>query len=178
VPEIRQNITHIHEHTGNVRFPANTFLDQFSAQLSRAQWTRMAVISGWIVVFCVTLSLIMRAFALRTILMLAAVVAAGVATVATLGWARHPSYDKIENLAVVTAPGTKAYTSATVTSGMVIPLPPGSEVRKIEDRGAWCYVEIPSPASQQGSLDLDPLRGWVQMNALTPFWPYDPGYLE
>ena len=34
VQEVRQNITHIHERTGNVRFPANTFLDQFSSRLT------------------------------------------------------------------------------------------------------------------------------------------------
>jgi hypothetical protein len=146
VPEIRQNITYIHERTGNLRFAANTLLDQFAARLSRSEWARMGIVSGWVVIFSVTICLLMRSFAFRTLLVLVAVVAGGTAAVAAVGWAAHPSYKKVANLAMVTVPGAKAYTAATVTSGTVSPLPPGSEVRKLEDRGAWCYVEIPGNA--------------------------------
>jgi hypothetical protein len=179
VPEIRQNITYIHERTGNLRFKANTFLDQFSARLSRTQWAQMGMISGWALLFSVALSVLMRSFALRTLWVLVGVVAVGTAAAATLGWVLHPSYEKIQNLAMVTAPGTKAYTAATVTSGSVSSLPPGSEVRKLEERGAWCYVEIPAtPQSSDDSSERHPFRGWVQMESITPCWPFDPGYLE
>jgi hypothetical protein len=179
VQEIRQNITHIHERTGNVRFTANTFLDQFASRLTRTQWLQMAVISGWVILFSVALSVLMRSFALRTLWVLLGVVALNTAAIAILGWVRHPSYQSLEKLAVVTAPGAKAYTAATVTSGSVSQLPPGSEVRKLEERGAWCYVEIPPPPqSGDDSSDRQVLRGWVQMDALTPYWPFDPAYLE
>lgn len=179
VPENRQNLTYIHERTGNLRFPANSFLDQFAALLSRGEWLRMAVVSGWIVLFCATLCLLKRAFALRTTLALASVVALAVAAVATLGWRWHPSYEKISNLALVTAPDAKAYTAATVTSGAVSKLPPGSEVRKLEDRGAWCYVEIPpNPRTADDFRERHTYRGWVQTDALAPIWPFDPAYLE
>jgi hypothetical protein len=180
VQEIRQNITHIHERTGNVRFTANTFRDQFSARLSRAQWLKVAIVSGWIFLFTVALYYFhTRSFALRTLLMLVRVIAVAVTTVALLGWVWHPSFEKLQKLAVVTAPGTKAYTAATVTSGSVSPLPPGSEVRKLEERGAWCYVEIPPPpVSADDSSDRQALRGWVQMESLSPYWPFDPAYLE
>jgi hypothetical protein len=180
VQEIRQNITHIHERTGNVRFAANTFRDQFSARLSRAQWMKMAVVSGWIFLFTVALYYFhTRSFALRTLLMLVRVITVAVTTVAILGWYWHPSYEKLQKLAVVTAPGTKAYTAATVTSGSVSPLPPGSEVRRLEERGAWCYVEIPPPPqSADDTVDRQAYRGWVQVDALTPYWPFDPAYLE
>ena len=171
VPEVRQNITYIHERTGNLRFPANSFRDQFSSRLSRAQWLELAMVSGWIFLFAVALYYLqVRSFALRTMLMLVRVIAVAIATVAVLGWLWHPSFEKIENLAIVTAPNTKAYTAATVTSGSVSSLPPGSEVKKLQERGTWCYVEIP--------VDDETRRGWVQMEALTPCWPFDPGYLE
>lgn len=180
VQEIRQNITHIHERTGNVRFSSNTFRDQFSARLSRAQWLKMALVSGWIFLFTVVLYYFhTRSFALRTLLMLVRVIAVAVTTVAILGWVWHPSFEKLQKLAVVTAPDTKAYTAATVTSGSVSKLPPGSEVRKLEERGAWCYVEIPPPPqSSDDTGDRQAYRGWVQMDALTPYWPFDPAYLE
>jgi hypothetical protein len=107
------------------------------------------------------------------------VIAAGSAAVAGVGWAAHPSYEKIANLAMVTAPGTKAYTAATVTSGTVSALPPGSEVRKLEERGAWSYVEIPAnPQTADDSTERHPYRGWVQTSALTPCWPFKAEYLE
>jgi hypothetical protein len=174
VPEIRQNLHYIHERTGNLRFPANSFRDQFSARLSRTQWAHVTIVSGWIFLFAVALFYLQnQSRALRTTLMLVRVLALSVVTIAALGWAWHPSYKKIENLAVVIAPNTKAYTAATVTSGSVSSLPPGSEVRKLEDRGAWCYVEIPVESD-------DTRRGWVQSDVLTPFWPreFGTGYLE
>lgn len=179
VPEIRQNITYIHERTGNLRFAANTLLDQFAARLSRSEWAQMGIVSGWVVIFSVAICLLMRSFAFRTLLVLVAVVAAGSAAVAAVGWAAHPSYKKIANLAMVTVPGAKAYTAATVTSGTVSSLPPGSEVRKLEERGAWCYVEIPGNSqTADDTSGQHPYRGWVQTAALTPCWPYDAAYLE
>ena len=41
-PELRQNLAHIHERTGNISFPANGLLDQLSAWLTRAHWLRLA----------------------------------------------------------------------------------------------------------------------------------------
>ena len=103
-------------------------------------------------------------------MVLVAVLASVVAVIAGLGWYWHPSFEKIERLAYVTTPETKAFTAATVTSGSVSALPPGSSVRILEDRNLWSYVEIPAEGDYR--------RGWVQTAALTRFWPYDPGYLE
>jgi hypothetical protein len=173
VPEIRQNLHYIHERTGNLRFVGNSFRDQFSARLTRSQWAHVTIICGWIFLFAVALYFIQRrSRALRTTLMLVLALAIALGSIAALGWYWHPSYKKIENLAIVTAPDTLAYTAATVTSGSVSKLPPGSEVRKLEDRGSWCYVEIP--------VENGTRRGWVQSDVLTPFWPKDfsPAYLE
>lgn len=171
VPEVRQNIAHIHDRTGNLRFPANGLRDQFTARLSRTQWAHVAITAGWIFAFAVALFYLhIRSFALRTLLMLVRVIAIGIATVAALGWYWHPSYESVGRLSVVTVPNAKAYTAATVTSGSVVALPPGSEIRKLEERGAWCYVEIPTEGEFR--------RGWVQSEVLTPFWPFEKGYLE
>ena len=58
-----------------------------------------------------------------------------------------------------------SFTSATVTSGTVIGLPPGSQVRTLEKRGPWFYVEIPGSPEN--------LRGWVEAGAITPLWTWD-----
>ena len=59
----------------------------------------------------------------------------------------------------------RAYTAATTTAGTVMDLPPGSQVRVLEKRGAWTYVEIPSRPEN--------LRGWVENRVLIPYWPWD-----
>ncbi len=171
VLEIRQNIAHIHDRTGNIRFPANGLRDQFSSRLSRTQWAHVAITAAWIFIFTVAIYYMhVRSFGIRTLLMLVRVLALAVMTIAALGWYWHPSFEKMEKLAVITAPNAKAYTAATATSGSVVALPPGSEIRRLEDRGSWSYVEIPTEG--------EPRRGWVQTEWLSPFWPYDRGYLE
>ena len=40
-------------------------------------------------------------------------------------------------------------------------------------------VEIPPPPqSADDTGDRQAYRGWVQVNALTPYWPFDPAYLD
>lgn len=46
----------------------------------------------------------------------------------------------------------------------VISLPAGSEVRLVQDAGAWGYVEIPGGT-----------RGWVRKDTLAPTWPIFTG---
>ena len=135
----------------------------------------MAVICEWTVVFSLFIAfLLCRSGWLRTSLCTLTTLAVIVGSAGMLGWYWHPSYENVRDLAIVTASKASAYTAASTTSGSVIQLPPGSEVHKLEDRGAWCYVEIPTEGEHR--------RGWVQNEVLSPFWPadkkFDPGYLE
>ncbi len=71
---------------------------------------------------------------------------------------------------VVTAREVLAYTAATLTSGSVIDrIPPGSQVRLLEKRGAWSYIEIPTSDEH--------VRGWIESATYTPLWPWDMGLL-
>ena len=170
-PELRQNLAHIHERTGNISFPANGLLDQLSAWLTRAHWLRLAWICGWTIILTILLCVLyLRSNALRVLLLTGAAAAILVGTISLVGWACHPTYDTIKDVSVITAPATRAYTAASTTAGSVAELRAGSEVRTLQERGAWCYVEFPS--------DIENRRGWVQKDALTPMWPYDPAYLR
>lgn len=71
--------------------------------------------------------------------------------------------------AVVTAATTSALAAPTDTAGVIIDLPPGSEVVVRESRETWSYVEIPGD---------QPRVGWVRAKALTPLWPYSPALIE
>lgn len=175
VPEVRQNLQHIHNRTGNLELPSQGARSQLAAWFSRQQWLQLSVLSAWVVVLslaaCVFLT---RSATLRACLLTLGVLSALAGGLGLLGWLSHPSFDSIKDIAVVTGPEIHAYTAASSTSGEVIKLPPGSEVRQLESRGAWTYVQIPS---DDGGDDH---RGWVTTTSLSPLWPdeYSPRFLE
>lgn len=174
-PETRQNLAHVTEKTGSLTFAEDTFTDQIVAYFTRTQWLSAAVIGGWSFVLLMLVAfLLVRTGELRTFLVTLAVMGFLCGAICLLCWYNRPSYQRIKDLAVVTGPNTTAYTAASVTStGQVVPLPVGSEVRRLNDEGAWSYVEIPSR-----DINKEPARGWVQNEKLSSFWPFDPGYLE
>ena len=57
-----------------------------------------------------------------------------------------------------------------VTSAANLDLPPGSQLRLLEKRGAWSYVEVPVSADE-------PTRGWVETSVVQPLWPWDEALL-
>lgn len=174
--ETRQNLAHIHERTGNFYFPSNGLLDQLAARFTRSQWLAAAAAFGWaLTLCCVTAFLFLRAGNLRALLLTVAVLALTGEALSVLGWLWHPSYEKVRDLAVVTSKDTRAYSAASTTSSSLVQLPPGSQVRRIEDRGTWCYVEFHTENQSPGHGNL---RGWVQTESTTPLWPYDPACLE
>ena len=81
----------------------------------------------------------------------------------------------MRDLAVVTSKETRAYAGASTTSSSLVQLPPGSQVRRIEDRESWSYVEFHNENPPPGGRDI---RGWVHTESITPLWPYDPACLE
>ena len=171
IPEVRQNLVHIRDRTGNLSFAKNEFREQYSGFLSRSRWFVIAVSAAWIAALSFVLTLFLRrSSGLRVFMVFIRVLAVLTALFAGMGWYWRPTFAKIEKIAIITEPNTKAYTAATVTAGTVTALPPGSEVRRLEDRGQWTYVEIPGEDLVR--------RGWVLNSTFEPLWPYQKGYLE
>ncbi len=174
--ETRQNIAHIHERSGNFFFPTNGIGRQFASWFSRSHWLAIASACGWALTLCCIIAFFfVRAGNLRALLLTIAVLALVGEASSVLGWLWSPSFEKVRDIAVITSRETRAYTAASTTSNSLAPLPPGSQVRKIEDRGSWSYVEFhnenPPPEGKE-------IRGWVQTESITPLWPYDPACLE
>ncbi len=175
-PETRQNIDLIHERTGNYYFPTNTLRDRFAAWFTRSQWLAAAAAFGWLLTFSAGFAfLVLGAGRPRKVLLMAAVVALTGGTVSLLGWFWHPSFEKVRDLAVVTSPETRAYAAASTTGSSLAQLPAGSQVRKLEDRDSWCYVEFHNENPQPEGRNI---RGWVQTESISPLWPYDSAFLE
>jgi hypothetical protein len=176
-PEITQNLSHIRGKTGNLAFAANNFADQYTSLLTRPQWMRIVVVSVWAIVFSIVLFVVIRSTGWRTLFMLIGLLGLVGGTLGFTGWKLRPTYERVKDLAIVTAPNASSYTAATTTAGKVIALPPGSQVRKLEERGAWTYVETWREDTASGAVG-QMFRGWVQTDAISAFWPFDAKFLD
>ena len=175
IPEVRQNLTHIRSKNGSLVFAPHDVRVQLAAWLAPHQWMEIAIACGWVVLLSIVFTLLfLRAGGLRVLLLTFATFVFILGGLSLLVWSWHPTYENIKSLAIITAPDTKAYTSASTTGGTVNDLPPGSEVRTLDSRGAWTFVEIP------GDTETTTNRGWVQTSALAAVWPeeYSAQFLE
>ena len=164
-PELNQNLRHIFERTRYLVFGEDSPLRDASFALTTNEWLILAATGVWLIF----LSLTWRVFlsqrsttwpvVISIIGLLIAVPAGAFAALRPLG------PERVKDISVVTQPDVNSFTSATVTSGTVIGLPPGSQVRTLEKRGPWFYVEIPGSPEN--------LRGWVEAGAITPLWTWD-----
>jgi hypothetical protein len=163
--ELKQNLRHIHDRTRYLSFEESSPLRLASYYLSTNEWLILVASGVWLFF----LSLAWRVFSRQkssswpvVVSVVGLFVAIPAATFAAL---RPLGPDRVKDISIVTLPDVNSYTSATVTSGSVISLPPGSQVRTLETRGPWLYVEIPGSPER--------LRGWVEVSAVTPLWTWD-----
>ncbi len=166
-PEVRQNLRHLDEKLRFFRFGEASLLAEWSLLLDKNTWVIAASAGVWLILLSVMRCILATqrkgsgVFAL-VFSLIGLLVFIPSATFASI---RPAPSDRVKDVMVVTAREVNAYTAATVTSGNVIAIPPGSQVRLLEKRGAWSYVEIPSGDEH--------VRGWVESATYTPLWPWD-----
>lgn len=166
-PEVRQNLRHLDEKLRFFRFGEGSPLAEWSLLLNKNTWVIAASAGVWIILLALMRWILVAshkgsgAYAL-IFSFIGILVFIPSATFASI---RPAPADRVKDVMVVTAREVNAYTAATITSGNVIALPPGSQVRLLEKRGAWSYVEVPSGD--------DHVRGWVESATYTPLWPWD-----
>lgn len=164
VPEIRQNLRHLDDKTRFLTFSDGSPLHAYGLLLQRDTWVLIASSGLWLLLLGAGVAIAatngrLRGWCIAAVVLGVLLLPAGIAGAA---W-RPMGVDRVKNIFIVTSPSSKAYTAASTTSGTVIDLPPGSQIRLLEKRGAWSYVEIPNPS--------DNLRGWMEQDALTALWP-------
>jgi len=167
-PEVRQNLRHLDEKLRFFRFGEGSPLAEWSLLLNKNTWVIAASAGVWLILLALMRWILASsqkggsgAYALIFSL-IGILIFIPSATFATI---RPAPGDRVKDVMVVTAREVSAYTSATITSGNVIALPPGSQLRLLEKRGAWSYVEVPSGDEH--------VRGWVESAMYTPLWPWD-----
>lgn len=164
VPEIRQNLRHLDDKVRFLAFKDASPLHTFGLLLQRNTWLIIASAGGWLLLIGAGIIIVSRPGALRNGSIAALVTGALLLPLGATGAIVRPKgEDRVKNIWVVTSTGTKAFTAASTTAGTVIDLPPGSQIRLIEKRGAWNYVEIPATSEN--------LRGWIESDTITTLWP-------
>ncbi|WP_395745824.1 hypothetical protein [Prosthecobacter sp.] len=170
-PEVRQNLRHLDEKLAFFRFSESSPLAEWSLLLTKNTWIITAAAGVWVILLA-PLGWILAAprrkggsgaFALVFSLLGLMVLIPS----ATFAAVRPGPGERVKDVMVVTSRDVRAYTAATVTSGSIIDkdIPPGSQIRLLEKRGAWSYVEIPTSGEH--------VRGWIESAAYTPLWPWD-----
>lgn len=164
--EIRQNLRHLDEKLRFFRFTSYSPLVEWSLLLPKQAWLNLTSLGFWLAAAAISLKLLTgRKMPTLLVVLLVAVSLLITVPSACLAAFRPDSGTLTKDVMVITMPNVSAYSSATVTAGSLIDLPPGSQVRLLEKRGAWSYVEIPASG--------EPLRGWVEATTYTPLWPWE-----
>lgn len=165
-PELRQNLRHLHEKLGFFRYEEDSPLIAWSLRLRRDTWIAAASAGAWLILLAGTACALsgrtrrktctIAFISLGVLLLVPSVIFAAV---------RPSAENRVSDIVVVTAKEVSAYTAATLTSGSVVSIPPGSQARLLEKRGAWSYVEVPSEG--------EAVRGWIETPTYTPLWPWE-----
>lgn len=175
-PELRQNLEFLQKKLGFVSFRPESPLAQWSLVLSHDQWVLLAAGGGWLLLLGAAWRVwsgrraATAAVAMSAIGLLVAVPAVVMALV------RPTVAERVDQVSVVVLPDMAALAGAAEQAGSVMDLPPGSQVRVLEERGPWRYVELPLRLEASGRKER--LRGWVPAVALTPLWPWEPGLVR
>ncbi|MCB1279536.1 BatD family protein [Prosthecobacter sp.] len=167
-PEVRQNLRHLDEKLRFFRFAEDSPLIEWSLLLNKNTWVIAASAGVWLILLALLRCILTsgrKSPGGACALMLTIIGLVVFIPSATFAAVRPPPGDRVKDIMVVTTRGVSAFTAATLTSGSVIDIPAGSQIRLLEKRGAWSYVEIPS--------GTDPVRGWIESTTYTPLWPWN-----
>lgn len=164
VPEIRQNLRHLEEKVRFLTFPDASPLDSFGLLLTQRTWLIVASAGGWLLLIGAGVVVASRSKSIRAWCTTAMMIGCVLLPAGLAGAVLRPlGEDRVKDIWIITTPGTKAFTAASTTAGTIIDLPPGSQIRLLDKRGAWSYVEIPGMPEN--------LRGWIESDTLTSLWP-------
>lgn len=167
-PEVRQNLRHLDEKLRFFRFVEESPLAEWSLLLNKNTWVIAASAGVWLILLALLRCILTssrKSSGNTCALVLSLIGLVVFIPSATFAAIRPAPGDRVKDIMVVTARSVSAFTAATLTSGSVIDIPPGSQVRLLEKRGAWSYVEIPGGTG--------PLRGWIESSTYTPLWPWE-----
>lgn len=160
MPEARQSAEHLRSRIGPLEF-ATTPFQSFLRRIPDAWLTWFATLAGWAFPFALAGALLFAPSRPRRAWMTVLAIAALLLAIAAFwGRSHRRAHLAAENFATVTAPEAAALAAPVPGAKEVIALPPGSEVRIVQQSGPWIYADIPGD-----------LRGWIEAESIEALWP-------
>ena len=160
--EANQNLTFLQKTHGYLEIERKP-LDAFLFNRKPTELTIYAWIGAWVFLLSLAAMIIIRKLRdWRPLLIIISLFGLSLAIAAIWAGSRRSDTLAIEKFAVVKGGNVSALTAPAPGAEAVIALPPGSEVRILQDRGPWKYVDIPGE-----------LRGWVDSKSVAAIWPLE-----
>ena len=160
--ESAQNLRFLKKSLAFVNFDVTT-MDLVAKLAPLETWRAVTWISFWIVMVCASVLYFLRTKRLWhwVSLLVLAVVAGGISLAS---WVTRSHQIKPHEISIVMdEEGVSALNVPAETADKVIAINAGSQVRRLETRGDWTYIELPGDHAT---------RGWVRTATLEPLWPF------
>lgn len=165
--EALQNIRYLKKREGILTFD-NGALADFSKFFRPSLLQAVMIGSAWIFVISLAVLLFLRPKVMWP-WVIALVVVVSIGITATVAWIVRNQQHKPEQISVMVEASVNALNAPATMADEVIPVTPGTQVKPLEERGDWTYIEMPVETST---------RGWVPTASLKPLWPFDPKLIE
>ncbi len=150
-PEAARNLAVARNQSG-AKLKPQAWTDRLLAPWSVNAYMLITTVAVWAALFCVAAVFVWRGSRSRSwaFVLVVAFLAGGYA-----GCGTWRAMQQVETLAVITSKDAVARLQPAMTSGVAEPLPTGSRVEVLSERGDWIYCELPSGG-----------RGWLPAGAL------------
>jgi hypothetical protein len=150
-PEAEANLGLVREHARALELRPSPIERSFSFATAN-QCAIAAAICLWIAAFAATASVFASRRSVKRITIFVGAAAVCVAS----AWAAsvHEHGQHGQGLAIITADKVEARLATADTSGSVLALPPGSEIKIVSTRGNWIYAALPNEQ-----------HGWIPASA-------------
>lgn len=160
MPEPRQNLQTLKNRVGLLDFESKG-IEKLISRFRENELVSLLTFGVWLSSLSLAAALFTKSLhPWRALLIISSCLFASLAGTSFFALNIYRSRIAVDQRAVITAAGAIAQTSPVPDAKTIIELPPGSEVRIVNNSGPWQYIDIPGE-----------LRGWVRTEAVTPLWP-------
>ncbi|MCB1203966.1 MAG: tetratricopeptide repeat protein [Verrucomicrobiae bacterium] len=167
MPEPTQSLSFLRTHLAFFEFAGNG-LERFLSSINASAFLWIRSLALWIAALATVAAFsIPRLKPNRSALVTLSIVMLMLAVVAWRADRYRENRLTVDNLATVISDSASALTAPSPDAKEVVTLPPGSEIRLLQQAGAWTYAEIPGE-----------LRGWLRTETVAKLWPVHPSELE
>lgn len=165
--EAFQNLRYLKKREGILTFD-NGALAEFAKFFRPSLLHSLMIGTAWLFVISIAVLVFLRPKTIWPwVITLTLLLVVGIT--ATVAWIVRNQQHKPDQIAVMMEASVNALNAPASMADEVITVTPGTQVKPLEKRGDWTYIELPVETST---------RGWVPSSSLQPLWPFDSKLIE